>query len=153
MGGNRGCRNSKLDWSLFCFPPSTVKASDLHSCRLQTWQKPWGSRTPTTSCPEMRVHIHIGSMGWVSDLFSAFILQKIRLYTSFVFSRCNNSSRITVLVVRQAPLSWGFSRQEYWSGLPCPPPGNLPNPGIKSRSPTLQADSLPAEPSGKLSRL
>ena len=44
---------------------------------------------------------------------------------------------------------WGFSRPEYWSGLPCPPPGNLPNPGIEPRSPTLQADSLPSEPSGK----
>ena len=49
-------------------------------------------------------------------------------------------------VVRQAPLSMGFSRQEYWSGLPCPPLGDLPNPEIKLRSPTLQADSLPAEP-------
>ena len=39
----------------------------------------------------------------------------------------------------------GFSRQEYWSGLPCPPPGNLPNPGIKPRSSALQADSLPSE--------
>ena len=38
----------------------------------------------------------------------------------------------------QAPLSVEFSRQEYWSGLPCPPPGDLPNPGIKPRSPTLQ---------------
>ena len=37
---------------------------------------------------------------------------------------------------------WGFSRQEYWSGLPCLPPGDLTNPGIESRSPTLQADSL-----------
>ena len=44
---------------------------------------------------------------------------------------------------------WGFSRQEYWSGLPCPPPGDLPNPGIKSRSPTLQVNSLPAELPGK----
>src|SRR5574337_949145 len=43
---------------------------------------------------------------------------------------------------------WGFSRQEYWSGLPCPPPGDLPNPGIELRSPTLQADSLPSELSG-----
>ena len=42
--------------------------------------------------------------------------------------------------------SWGFSRQEYWSGLPCPPPGDLLNPGIKPRSPTLQADSLLSEP-------
>ena len=45
--------------------------------------------------------------------------------------------------------SWGFSRQEYWSGLPCPPPGDLPNPGIEPRSPTLQADSLLSEPPGK----
>ena len=43
----------------------------------------------------------------------------------------------------------GFSRQEYWGGLPCPPPGNLPNPGIEPRSPALQADSLPTEPPGK----
>ena len=44
---------------------------------------------------------------------------------------------------------WGFSRQEYWSGLPCPPPGDLPNFGIEPRSPALQADSLPSEPPGK----
>ena len=46
----------------------------------------------------------------------------------------------------QAPLSMGFSRHEYWSGLPCPPPGDLP--GIKSKSPALQGDSLPSEPPG-----
>ena len=50
---------------------------------------------------------------------------------------------------QQAPLSWGFSRQEYWSGLPCLPLGDLPNPGIKPRSPALQADYLPSEPPGK----
>ena len=44
---------------------------------------------------------------------------------------------------------WGFSRQEYWSGLPFPSPGDLPDPGIKLRPPTLQADSLPSEPPGK----
>ena len=48
-------------------------------------------------------------------------------------------------VARQAPLPVGFSRQEYWSGLPCPPPGDLPNPGIKARSPTLWVDYLPSE--------
>ena len=42
-----------------------------------------------------------------------------------------------------------FSRQEYWSGLPFPSPGDLPNPGIEPRSPTLQVDSLSAEPEGK----
>ena len=45
---------------------------------------------------------------------------------------------------------WGFSRQEYWSGLPCPPPWHLPNPGIKPRSPALWADSLLSEPPRKL---
>ena len=49
----------------------------------------------------------------------------------------------------QAPLSMGFSRQEYWSGQPFPSPGHLPNPGIKPRSPALQEDSLPSEPPGK----
>ena len=43
----------------------------------------------------------------------------------------------------QAPLSMEFSRQECWSGLPFPSPGDLPSPGIKPRSPALQADSLP----------
>ena len=45
--------------------------------------------------------------------------------------------------------SMEFSRPEYWSRLPCPYPGDLPNPGIQPRSPTLQADSLPVEPPGK----
>ena len=52
-------------------------------------------------------------------------------------------------VARQAPLSMEFSRQKYWSGLPFPPPGDLPNPGIKPMSPELQADSLLSEPSKK----
>ena len=52
-------------------------------------------------------------------------------------------------VAYQAPLSMEFSRQEYWSGLPVPSPQNIPNPGIKPRSSTLQADSLPSEPPGK----
>ena len=52
-------------------------------------------------------------------------------------------------VARQAPLSVEFSRQEYWSGLPFPSPGDLPNPGIKPKSPALHADSLP-EPPGNI---
>ena len=51
---------------------------------------------------------------------------------------------------RQAPRSAGFPRKGYWSGLPYSSPGDLPNPGIEPRSSTLQADSLPAEPLGKL---
>ena len=52
-------------------------------------------------------------------------------------------------VAHQAPLSMGFSRQEYWSGLPFPSPGDLPNPGIEPGSPILQADALPSELPGK----
>ena len=55
----------------------------------------------------------------------------------------------TWTVAYQAPLSMGFSRQEYWSGVPFPSPEDLPNPGIEAGSPALQADSLPSEPLGK----
>ena len=47
------------------------------------------------------------------------------------------------------PMDCGFSRQEYWSGLPFPSPGDLPDPGIEPRSPTFQADALTSEPPGK----
>ena len=55
----------------------------------------------------------------------------------------------TWTIVLQAPLSMGFSRQEYWSGLPFPSPGDLSNPGIEPRSPALQADSLLTELQGQ----
>ena len=60
------------------------------------------------------------------------------------------------MVACQAPLSMGFSRQEYWSEFPCPPPGDLPDPGIKPTSfmsPALQEDSLPLASAGKPSLL
>ena len=52
------------------------------------------------------------------------------------------------IVARQAPLSMGFPRQEYWNGLPFPSPGNLPDPGIKPTFPALQVDSLPLSHQG-----
>ena len=55
-------------------------------------------------------------------------------------------------VAHQAPLAMEFSRQECWSRLPCPPPGNLPHPGIKTRFPALEVDSFTAEPLGKPTR-
>ena len=55
-------------------------------------------------------------------------------------------------VAYQAPQSMEFSRQEYWSGLPFPSPGHLPNPGIEPGSPPLQADALPSEPPGTLAK-
>ena len=51
-----------------------------------------------------------------------------------------------IVIAHQTPLSMGFSKQEYWSGMPCSPPGDLSNPVIEPGSPALQADSLPSEP-------
>ena len=68
--------------------------------------------------------------------------------TSCVQTVLSHFSRAQLFVspwtlARQAPLSMGFSMQVYWSGLPGPPPGDLPNPGTEPRSPASQADSLP----------
>ena len=65
----------------------------------------------------------------------------------------NHFSRVQLFrnpwtTARKAPLSMGFSRQESWSGLPCPPPGDLPDPGIEPTSPALQVDSLPLSHGG-----
>ena len=60
-----------------------------------------------------------------------------------------NSLQPHGLLLARLLCPWGFSRQKYWSGLPSSPSGDLPNPGIKPRSPSLQADSLPSEPSRK----
>ena len=72
--------------------------------------------------------------------------QWMRGSTSSVVS---DSFAIPWTVSLQAPLSVKFSRQEYWSGLPFPPPGDLPDPRIKPEFPALHADSLPHESSGK----
>ena len=89
------------------------------------------------------------------------MLHNFKGYTSFVcvcVHACAHTLNCLVVSDFQQPhglqlarllCPWGFSRQEYWSRVPCVPPGDLPNPGIKPRSPTLQADSLPSEPPGK----
>ena len=71
------------------------------------------------------------------------------LYCSQSLSRVGFFVTPWTLQLTRILCPWRFSRQEYWSGLPCPPPGDLPSPGIEPRSPTLQADSLPSEPPGK----
>ena len=81
--------------------------------------------------------------GWVN--LTLYIFMRVRMLSCF--------SRVWLFVTlwtvaHQALLSMGFSRQEYWTGFPCPPPGGLPNPGIAPRSPTLKEDSLPSEPPG-----
>ena len=80
----------------------------------------------TSSIPKMKMSVSV-SVNCVVQLLS-----------------CDRLFPILQIVACQAPLSMGFPRQEYWSGLPCPPPGDLPKPGIKLRSPALQAVSCTA---------
>ena len=65
------------------------------------------------------------------------------LCSAYLVASVVSDSAILWTVARQTPLSMGFSRQEDWSGLPCPPPGDLPDPGIEPMAPALQAGSLP----------
>ena len=84
-------------------------------------------------------------------------ISQIWYWADCVLSRSERVSHLVVsgsvtprTVARQPPLSMGFSRQEYWSGLLFPSPGDLPGPGIEPGSPALQADSLLSEPQGSL---
>ena len=74
-----------------------------------------------------------------------YIVKKVKVKSL----SCVQLFAIPWTVAHQAPLSIGFSRQEYWSGLPFPSPGDLPNPGIKPRAPALQADALTSDSPGK----
>ena len=76
-------------------------------------------------------------------------LSKERCVLVLSYSVVSNSLQLHGLQPAMVLCPLGFSRQELWSGLPCPPPGNLHNPGIKPRCPALQVDSLPSEPQGK----
>jgi len=69
----------------------------------------------------------------------------IKFYNLGEIDKLFEKAVIPWTAARQTPLSMGFSRQEYWIGLPCPPSGNLPNPGIEFGSPALQAVSCVAD--------
>ena len=71
------------------------------------------------------------------------------VFTRVSRSVVSDSLRPHGLIDHQLPLSMRLSRQEYWSGFPCPSPEDLPGPGIEPGSPALHADSLPVEPQGK----
>ena len=99
------------------------------------------------------------SVFWMLSCKPAFSLPSFtfirRLFSSSLLSAIGGGCLVAkscptlMTVACQVPLSLGFSRQEHWSGLPCPSPGDLPNPGIKPESPALQADSLPIELQGE----
>ena len=97
-----------------------------------------------TDALEQPVLHHMACQGFMDHLFPVYVYQPLS---------CVQLCGTPWTVTHQASLSMGFSRHPYWSRLPCPPPEDLPDPGIKLRSPTLQADSLPSEPQGKPERM
>ena len=89
-------------------------------------------RFPDTADATLKIH----TLRTTALINISIVVQSISLVQLFMTPRT---------VARQPPLSMGFSRQEHWSGLPFPSPGDLPDPGMVPGSPTLQADSSPFE--------
>ena len=103
------------------------------------------------SCPSWGNAI-IPALNFLPLSLANFSLIGLSYQSMFYLVKSLSRVRLSVTpwtVAHQAPPSMGFSRQEHWSGLPFPSPGDLPNPGIKPRSPALQADTLTSEPPGK----
>ena len=87
---------------------------------------------------------HLTVISPIAGTPSCYIKKKIVAQSCLTLLRPHG-----LYVAFQAPLSMEFSSQEYWRGYPFLSPGDLPDPGIKPRTPALQADSLPSEPPGK----
>ena len=108
--------------------PTGSSACGISQARIQDWIAIPFSRGSS----QPRGRNHLSSVSCI--LVKVMSLSRVRLFA------------IPWTVVYQASLSMGFSRQEYWSGLPFPSPGDLPDPGIEPMSPALQADALPSDP-------
>ena len=129
-------RNLRLNLKRY----AAAAAKSLQSCL--TLCDPRDSSPPGSPVPGI---LQARTLEWVAISFSNAWEWKVKV---------KSLSRVRLLATPwtaayQAPPSMEFSRQEYWSGVPFPSPRDLPNPGIKPRSPALQADALTSEPPGK----
>ena len=104
--------------------------------RGSSWPRDW-THISYVSCIGKQILYHLCPLGSPFPPVPVKLLSRVWLFA------------IPWTVAYQAPPSMEFSRQEYWSGLPFPSPGDLPNPGLEPRSPALQADALPSELPGK----
>ena len=111
-----------MDWNI------ESKGQAVYSMRLDTW---------AGLCTHGQGYVHMGRAMPVVLKVKVLVLSCIQLFATPWTIAC------------QAPLSLEFSKQEYWSGLPFPSPGDLPDPGIKPGSPVLQRDCLPSNLPGK----
>ena len=111
--------------------------SKIRCCKEQYCVGPWNVRSMNQGKLDMikqeMARLNIDIIG-ISELSEVKSLSRVQLFAT------------PWTVAHQAPPSMGFSRQEYWSGLPFPSPEDLPNPGIEPRSPALRADALTSEP-------
>ena len=155
-GGRRGIKVTKVDVSMQVVKGHRIHLEGNWRCllegRLQGHELSKGN--PWSNAETLR--------GWQEQCQVALISPTAWRDKQWVDSRCgkdqglvlscsvvSNSLRSHGLWPTRLLCPWGFSRKEYWSGLPCPPPGDLPNSGIEPRSPPLWMDSLPSEPPGK----
>ena len=137
--------------------PALCDPMDCHPTRLLCpWNSPGKSTGMSSHSLLQGIFLKKGSkhhflhlLHWQAD--SLPLTQPGKPYNHPVLSHSvvSDSLRPDGLQPARLLCPWGFSRQEYLSGLPCPPPRDLPNPGVEPRSPTLQADSLLSEPAGK----
>ena len=137
---------------LFVTPWIVACQWDLAGNPIYLWDFPgkeyWNSISYSTGPSRPRNLSLLCLLHWQEDSLPLCHLRSPKRVLYLVANSCPTFATPWT-VARQAPLSMRFSRQEYWRGLPCPPPGDLPDPGIKPRSPALHADSLPSEPPGK----
>ena len=141
------------DWHTVCFQPCSL----LGPVVWLHWVLFAGSCSSVTFHPTPKSLLPLKPQGSVSSLFSFHSEHspKMTLSIPITFTEVKWKSLSGVWLCKPmdcsppGSLSMEFSRQEHWSGLLFPSPGNLPNPGIEPRSPALQEDSLPSEPPGK----
>ena len=128
------------------------KIKDYYECTHINFLEPSVDLIPTSCLDTTNTHTHMtyidtNTLETITLSFVTVMIMKVKV-------KVKSLSRVRLFatpwtVAHQAPPSRGFSRQEYWSGLPFPSPGDLPNPGIEPRSPALEADALTSEPPGK----
>ena len=132
-----------------------VSAIHHHESAIGIHMSPssWTSLPPPTSSHSSRLSqtLDLNSLNHTANSHG---LSYFTYGNVYVLMNCYLLSRLQLFatpwtITHQNPLSMEFSRQEYWSGLPFPSPGNLSDPGIEPRSPTFQADALSSAPPGK----
>ena len=138
-----GSQRVRHNWSDLAWKHSVILAATAKSLQSRpTLCDPIDGSPPGSPVPGI---LQARTLEWVAISFSNAWNWKVKVKSL----SCVQLLATPWTAAYQAPLPMGFSRQEYWSGLPFPSPGDLPSPGIELWSPTSQADILPSEPPGK----